>query len=144
MVWRQMVVKSILIPMHFKFDSDRDGVSDWKDCRPFNPKLQHVKPNISMWNDIKKLPIYVSDVPGEEWHILSKETKKKAPRARAEFLSTIKKHPHLVTDIKKADTSFVYSSVPKREDIAFDTMRRITSVPSARKKIFKLQKKKSF
>lgn len=26
--------------LHFNFDTDRDGVSDWKDCSPFDPKRQ--------------------------------------------------------------------------------------------------------
>jgi len=27
---------------HFKLDTDRDGVWDWKDCRPFNAKFQDI------------------------------------------------------------------------------------------------------
>jgi len=34
-------VKKVKInPVHFRLDSDRDKVFDFKDCRPFNPKKQ--------------------------------------------------------------------------------------------------------
>lgn len=87
---------------HFRLDTDRDGVEDYKDCRPFNPKLQHVYPNKQMRKEIRSLNIWVSDKPGEKFHVLSKEAKKKAPRARAEMLSAIKKYPTIVGDIKRA------------------------------------------
>ena len=30
------------IRVRFNLDLDRDGVKDYKDCRPFNPKKQHI------------------------------------------------------------------------------------------------------
>lgn len=33
-------MSSTFKPIHFKLDIDRDGVFDWKDCRPFNSRLQ--------------------------------------------------------------------------------------------------------
>ena len=32
-------------PFRFKLDTDRDGVLDWKDCRPFDRRRQHVGPS---------------------------------------------------------------------------------------------------
>lgn len=32
-------------PFRLNCDTDNDGVVDWKDCRPFNPKLQHSGPS---------------------------------------------------------------------------------------------------
>jgi len=101
---------------HFRLDTDRDGVEDYKDCRPFNPKLQHVYPNQKMREEIRPLNIWVSDRPGEKYHVLSKEAKKKAPRSRAEMLSAIKKYPSIVGDIKKAQRRQEYLEEREVED----------------------------
>ena len=37
---RRMNFPTIAKPIHFRLDSDRDGVYDWKDCQPFNPFKQ--------------------------------------------------------------------------------------------------------
>jgi len=37
-----------LKPIKFNIDSDKDGVPDWRDCKPFNPKKQ------GWWHDIKQ------------------------------------------------------------------------------------------
>lgn len=59
-----------------------------------------VYPNELMRKDMYDLGIYVSDRPGEKYHVLSKEAERKAPRARAEMLSAIKKYPSIVREIK--------------------------------------------
>jgi hypothetical protein len=86
----------------FYIDTDRDRVPDYKDCRPFDPKLQHIKPNKLMKKDLSELPIFVKDSLDYSYPLFSKEAKTYAPRARAEFLSTVKKNPWLIRDIRKA------------------------------------------
>jgi hypothetical protein len=38
---------------HFSMDTDRDGVLDYRDCRPFNPRKQHVDVEESRMSDLK-------------------------------------------------------------------------------------------
>jgi len=92
----------VLGPKQRMIDTDRDGVPDYKDCRPLNPRMQHVKPNILMAKRIKALPLYVSSSKkGERYHVLSKKAKQ-VPKARGQLLSALKKYPSLVGDIEKA------------------------------------------
>lgn len=120
------------IKIHFRLDSDRDNVLDFKDCRPFNPRFQHISDTTK--ERIKHQPIYVSDRPDEEWHVLSKEARYKAPRARQEMLSAIKKYPSILGDFERAKAHedikyrFVHTSWKRpisiaekaRESIYFD------------------------
>jgi len=89
------------LKIHFRLDTDRDKVFDFKDCRPFNPFKQHISETTK--KRIKHQPIYVSDRPGEEWHVLSKEAKYKAPRARQEMLSALKKFPSILGDFERSE-----------------------------------------
>ena len=105
------------IKIHFGFDTDRDGVKDRFDCRPFDPQKQHVTPNKMMMEEIKKLPIYVTDASIQEfekcsdfkrpymqvsqYHVLSREAKQKAPVMRRAVLSILKRYPNVIGLIKQ-------------------------------------------
>lgn len=111
------------IKIHFGFDTDRDGVKDRFDCRPFNPRKQHVTPNKMIMEEIKKLPIYVSDADLQEfekwsgskypyrevsqYHVLSREAKQKAPVMRRAVLSILKRYPNIIGLIKQRQPRYI-------------------------------------
>ena len=38
--------------IHLKLDTDQDGVPDWKDCHPFNPRKQHAYSDLAPGTEI--------------------------------------------------------------------------------------------
>ena len=95
--------------IHFNLDSDRDFVPDFKDCRPFNPFMQHISDTTKQ--RILAQPIYVSDDPEHVYHVLDPKAKKYAPRARQEMLSAIKKFPTILGQLEASDLPKTYKYI---------------------------------
>jgi len=120
------------IKIHFGLDTDRDRSTDWKDCRPFDPRRQHITPSQTMRKRLRNLPIYVTDEPvikeKEEkpvgYHISTRAARKEAPEATRKFYATIKKYPSVVGDIERTRPKGIFlSSVSgqpgeEQEDVA--------------------------
>lgn len=102
-------------------DIDNDGVPNREDCYPFNPHLQHIKPNIEMMKELENLPttFMITDLsPTEEWgkrlYLLgTKEAKRYCPEAVRDIWGILKSNPHIITTIKKAkpDVTVYFSSI---------------------------------
>ena len=121
------------VKVHFNLDTDRDGVRDDKDCRPFNPRKQHIRPSKTMRQRLERIPLYVTDepikyeekrveMPSEYWKgiypVTSKKAKKLAPHAQQQMYSVIKKYPSVVGQMEKVKPKIVlYSSRTFPEDV---------------------------
>jgi len=92
------------IKIHFGFDTDKDRVKDRFDCRPFNPKKQHISSTTK--ERLKSLDIEVigerGEGKGKRFHVMSKEAKMFAPMARAQIFSVINKHPNVLGELERA------------------------------------------
>lgn len=100
-----------------RLDSDRDGVPDHRDCRPFNPKKHRIRPSKTMRKRLEQLPVYVTKYDPDSSmgllsvpvHIMDPSAKALAPEARTLALSVIKKYPSLVGKMEKRDpTKFTF------------------------------------
>ena len=105
-------------------DFDGDGVPNYKDCQPLNPKKQDVEPNILMRRRIERLPIYVTDNPissterlsVEALHLSDVRARRYAPIARKQILSILKRYPDLITQIeRKRPRAVLVTSKPDPE-----------------------------
>lgn len=104
-----------MIPIRFDFDTDKDGVKDFRDCRPFNPKKQHTRPSRTMRKRLKAIPLFVTDKPPLEDNKIEHitETKKFAPKAQKEMYGIIKRYPSVVGEIEREKPeAVIYSSSP--------------------------------
>lgn len=120
------------IQFHFRLDTDRDGVEDRHDCMPFNSKYQHISKTTKQ--RLQESPLRVTDKPiklkvkkeefsieyPDSYPIMSKEAKQKAPIARQEMLSAIKKYPGILGEMERQQPKeIVYTSFPAKEKEPF-------------------------
>jgi hypothetical protein len=118
--------KSLFQPtFRYHLDTDRDGVEDFRDCRPFNYFLQHVKPNKLMEKEIKKLHIKVAENEGYSYPLFSKEAERYAPRASREILSAIKKSPSLISEIRKTGRQFKYQPLEMNKQLTINVREQL-------------------
>ena len=95
----------IINPLSKHSDIDNDGSPDYKDCRPFNPLLQHLRPSQTTRKRISSLPYDILDQSGNP--ILSKNANK---RDKILFLRMIKRYPTTLGHLERAKTSNVQFS----------------------------------
>lgn len=88
-------------------DIDKDTVPDLWDCRPHNPKMQDIKPNILFEEEIKEQPIFFTGglgIPssmGDLYPYESKRMSKGAYEAKKRFQSAVKSRPEILGEIKR-------------------------------------------
>jgi len=107
-------------------DQDGDFWPNWKDCRPKNPKLQHVRPSQTTRKRLEKLPIFfVSGEPeiGKTRYYgvdrktytakgvkKTKKVPKEIKKTQQRFYSVIKKRPEVVGEIERKKPGMIIIS----------------------------------
>lgn len=101
-------------PFHFNLDTDRDAIPDFRDCRPFDYRKQHISSSIKQ--RVNNLPVYIissaSHKTTEYPHI------RKVPNTQEAQLiySVMKQFPHLLGDLERlnqiTDVRLIFTSFP--------------------------------
>lgn len=110
-------IKKPLINKKYKLykDSDRDGIIDIIDCRPYNKRKQDVTPNVMQMQRIKKMPIYLSrtePTSKSRSYVHLSEAPKSELRQRV--YSTFKKYPQLYGQIEKEKPALVVFTTKRK------------------------------
>lgn len=84
-----------------RVDSDRDKVPDWKDCKPLNPKFQHISK--TMRERVYQQPIYMKSTEEEEgmYHIGYEGMPKSLKKERQKVLSIMSQRPDIIGEIER-------------------------------------------
>jgi hypothetical protein len=85
------------ISIQMLWDTDGDGVPDYKDCRPFDRTKQHLRPSKTTMQRLESLEFEIKDREGA--NILSKEAH---PYDKRLFLRMIKRHPSVVGHLERS------------------------------------------
>lgn len=119
--------------VHFNIDTDRDGIFDYKDCRPFDYYKQHISQSIKQ--RVNKLKIYIiphttsDEVTGDVPHITQVPHKVESQM----IYSVMKQFPHLLSKFEEVSRNadvFLYVGSSPYEDLQGQKTGQTQSFPT--------------
>ena len=87
--------------MRFELDTDKDGVKDYKDCRPFNPRKQHISNTQKKRVDDTDTLVTVEHGSNKGKLVHISDAKKLAPQGRGQMYSLFSKYPNLLGTVER-------------------------------------------
>jgi len=84
-----------------KHDTDGDGVPNFRDCVPWDPRRQHL--NRQMRKEVEGMPIYIE---GRHISTNRKHLPRESRQLKNQFFSVVRRRPDVVTSMKGKDVQY--------------------------------------